>query len=158
MDVVMRAIALLLIVQFANLLGAPARAGADAPAIVIPGRTGVPVIINGGDASYCVVEGDWGLARPGHMYPTVVACPLLAPVPGKEGRYYYPALGRQPGHGRREIEPPPNRELPPPVPSYYREWGAQSERVPASIDPPANVEINVEPQVDWRRRRARRHN
>ena len=31
--------------------------------IVIPGRPGVPIIINGVDASYAVVEGDWGLGR-----------------------------------------------------------------------------------------------
>jgi hypothetical protein len=29
--------------------------------IVIPGKPGVPIIINGVDASYAVVEGDWGL-------------------------------------------------------------------------------------------------
>jgi hypothetical protein len=33
------------------------------PLIVIPGKPGVPVIINGRDASYAVVEGEWGLAR-----------------------------------------------------------------------------------------------
>ena len=31
--------------------------------IVIPGRPGVPIIINGVDASYAVVEGDWGLGK-----------------------------------------------------------------------------------------------
>ena len=30
--------------------------------LVIPGRAGVPIIINGVDASYAVDEGDWGLA------------------------------------------------------------------------------------------------
>ena len=30
---------------------------------VIPGRPGVPIIINGVDASYAVVEGDWGLGK-----------------------------------------------------------------------------------------------
>ena len=42
--------------------------------IVIPGRPGVPVIINGVDASYAVVEGDWGLARaPTSSRPSMVA-------------------------------------------------------------------------------------
>ncbi|HYI26468.1 MAG TPA: hypothetical protein VD863_01335, partial [Bradyrhizobium sp.] len=31
--------------------------------VVIPGRPGVPIIINGIDASYTVVEGMWGLGR-----------------------------------------------------------------------------------------------
>jgi hypothetical protein len=150
----MRAVALV-VIGIAGVPAPPARAG-EAPTIVIPGRTGVPVVIDGVDASYCVVEGDWGLARPGHVRPTIVACPLLAPVPGEEGRYYFPAFGRKPGYGRHEVEPPSNRKLPPPAEDYYREWGARSERMPASIDPPANVEINVEPQIELRRRRVRR--
>src|ERR1043166_181830 len=36
------------------------------PAIVVPGRPGVPVIVNGIDVSGAVVYGDWGLARPCH--------------------------------------------------------------------------------------------
>ena len=38
--------------------------------IVIPGRPGVPIIINGVDASYAVVEGDWGLGKGTHVEPT----------------------------------------------------------------------------------------
>lgn len=151
----MRAVALV-VIGVAGVLPPPAHAAGDAPAIVIPGKAGVPVIIDGRDASFCVVEGDWGLARPGHVHPTIVACPLLAPLPGQAGRYYFPALGRRPGYGRHEVEPPPDRKLPPPAQGYYREWGAHSDQVPASVDPPANVEINVEPVVDWRRRRPRR--
>jgi len=150
----MRAIAFLLI-GLAGLLG-PCAEAADAPAIVIPGRAGVPVIINGGDASYCVVEGDWGLARPGHVPVTVVACPNYRPTPGYESSYF-PAFGRRPGYGRLEIEPPPDRELPKPAESYYRQWDSQSAPVPASGgDPPANVDITVVPQVEPRRRRLRR--
>src|SRR5262245_16168586 len=101
----MRAVALLFIGGW--LAGdLPARAY-DAPAIVIPGKVGVPVIINGGDASYCVVEGDWGLARPGHVPVRIIACPFAAPGRGYSGSYF-PAFGRQPGQGRFEIEPPPN--------------------------------------------------
>jgi len=39
--------------------------------IVVPGRAGVPIIINGIDASYAVVEGDWGLAKNVHVQPTI---------------------------------------------------------------------------------------
>ena len=98
----------------------------DAPVVVIPGKRGVPVVIDGYDASYCVVEGDWGLARPGHVVPTIVACPWLYPSRAAR-RSYYPADGRRPGYGRKEIEPPADRRLPRPAPSFNREWQTQSD-------------------------------
>ena len=48
-----------------------------APVIVIPGKPGVPVYINGIDASWAVVEGEFGLDRPGEVTPTVTYRPLL---------------------------------------------------------------------------------
>ena len=143
----MRTIALMLIGVAGGLVGGLPAHSADAPAIVIPGKAGVPVIINGADASYCVVEGDWGLARPGHVPQTIVACP---PVAGGRPGYlgsYFPTFGQLPGYGRHEIEPPADRELPPPAESYYREWGTQSDPLPATPDPPANIQLNVAPQV-----------
>ena len=66
--------------------------------IVIPGRPGVPVIINGIDASYAVVEGDWGLARPGHGTITVIGGTPIRPNPVYEPRNsYHPRYGRPPG-------------------------------------------------------------
>ena len=60
-------------VALAGFALAPAPARADGgPVIVIPSRPGVPVIINGRDASYAVVEGDWGLSRPGAVPVTVI--------------------------------------------------------------------------------------
>jgi hypothetical protein len=156
----MRRLALIMI-GLAACAGLHPSHAADAPAIVIPGKAGVPVIINGIDASYCIVEGEFGLDRPGHMPPTIVACPPVAPELDPDGRGYFPAFGRRPGYGRYEIVPPPNRKLPPPAQDYYREWGTQSEMVPPSVDPPANYEINVAPLVDphgrHRRRDDRRH-
>src|SRR3954470_24937609 len=75
--------------------------------IVIPGRPGVPVIINGVDASYSVVEGDWGLGKGIHVQPTVYGGRYIDPVPNVG--HYYPSAGRMPGYGRLEIEPPANR-------------------------------------------------
>ena len=49
--------------------------------IVIPGRPGVPVIINGVDASYAVVEGDWGLEKRLQPQPTVYGGRYIDPVP-----------------------------------------------------------------------------
>src|SRR5712671_6583513 len=96
--------------------------------IVIPGRPGVPVIINGVDASYSVVEGDWGLAKRIHVQPTVYGGRYVDPVPNVG--HYYPSAGRMPGYGRLEIEPPANRALPQPAEDYYRSWSAQSTPQP----------------------------
>jgi hypothetical protein len=107
------------------------------PEIVIPGKLGVPVFINGVDASWGVVEGEFGLDRPGAMAPTVIYRPLAvsAPyfVPG-----YFPRTGRRPGYGRLEILPPANRKLPPPAPSYSRSWSSESEPGLVTEYPPYN--------------------
>ena len=51
-------------------LAAPAPALADnEPVIVIPGRAGVPVMMYGVDVSGAVIEGEWGLNRPGVVAP-----------------------------------------------------------------------------------------
>ena len=47
------------------VFGATAAMPIQGPVLVIPGRPGIPVVINGYDASYTIVEGDWGLSRPG---------------------------------------------------------------------------------------------
>ena len=117
--------------------------------IVIPGRPGVPVIINGVDASYAVVEGDWGLGKGTHVEPTVYGGRYIDPVP-RVG-HYYPSAGRMPGYGRLEIEPPANRRLPQPAESFHQSWSAQSAPLPAQsnvpVDPP---EIIYAPR-DYRR-------
>ncbi len=92
--------------------------------IVIPGRAGVPIVINGIDASYAVVEGDWGLAKSIQPNPTVYGGRYLEPVPNVG--HYYPSAGHMPGYGRLEIEPPANRKLPQPAESYHQSWTAQS--------------------------------
>ena len=133
----MRLVAALLIVIGTSL---PAVAG-DGFNIVIPGRPGVPIIINGIDASYAVVEGDRGLSRGIHVQPTVYGGRYVDPVPNVG--HYYPSAGRQPGYGRLEIEPPKNRKLPKPAESYHESWSAASpppapqEVVP--VDPPAVI-------------------
>jgi hypothetical protein len=104
--------------------------------IVIPGRAGVPVIINGVDASYAVIEGDWGLGKGVQVQPTIYGGRYIDPVP-RVG-HYYPSAGHMPGYGRLEIEPPPGRKLPPPAESYYQSWSSQSAPLPAQSDVPAN--------------------
>src|SRR5688572_24399133 len=94
----------------------PVRADHE-PVIVIPSRPGVPIMLNGRDASYAVVEGDWGLARSIHVQPVITygwnawAKDTWAKPPVA---HYFPRSGEQPGYGRLEIQPPPNRLRPPP--------------------------------------------
>lgn len=94
------------------------------PLIVIPGKPGVPVIINGRDASYAVVEGEWGLAKSFKNADRVYGGWDRYTVP--EVGHYYPTAGRTPGYGRLEIQPSANRALPQPAESYHQSWSAQS--------------------------------
>jgi hypothetical protein len=98
--------------------------GAGGFDIVIPGRPGVPIIINGIDASYAAVEGEWGLGQGPQVQPTVYGGRYIDPVPNVG--HYYPSAGHQPGYGRLEVEPPANRRLPQSGEIYYRSWSAQS--------------------------------
>ena len=101
--------------------------------LVIPGRPGVPVIINGIDASYAVVEGDFGLGKGVYNQPTIFGGRLVDPEPNVG--HYYPSLGLRPGYGRLEIEPPANRKLPQPAESYHQSWSARSAPLPPTSSP-----------------------
>jgi hypothetical protein len=138
---------------------APAHADGS-PVFVVPGKPGVPVIVNplGYDASYTVVEGDFGLSRPGQANPTIIGGPWVMPLPHSHGAYF-PHDGRRPGYGRFEIEP---RRRPSRSQSYRRSWSAASDPIPATLDPPAqtpDITVEVDDFRDrrpWRRRRHRR--
>lgn len=121
-----------------SLLGSAAQAQ-YAPVVVVPGRADVPVMMNGRDVSWSVIEGDWGLARPGQVSPTVIYRlgpeVLYGPAPGA----YYPSTGQRPRYGRLEIVPPPDRPKPKPAETFYRNWGAQSDMTaPVTEYPPFN--------------------
>jgi hypothetical protein len=105
------------------------------PEIVVPGHPGVPVYINGVDASWGVVEGEFGLDRPNEINPTVVYRPYLALLPYRVPAYF-PSDGRQPGYGRLEIVPPANRRPPAPGPRYHRSWSSESDPGPVTEYPP----------------------
>jgi hypothetical protein len=69
----------------------PAAASADNyPVIAVPGKPGVPIIINGYDASWAVVNGDWGLYRPGAVPVSVIYPPPLLLIPRPYVRYVRP--------------------------------------------------------------------
>jgi hypothetical protein len=119
----------------AILIGTTSAALADSsPVLVIPGRADVPIIINGIDASYAVVEGDWGLGKGVHVTPTVYGGRAVDPAP--QVGHYYPSLGHRPGYGRLEIEPPADRRLPQPAESYHQSWSSQSTPQPVQPEIP----------------------
>ncbi len=107
------------------------------PVIVIPGRPDVPVLMYGVDISWSVIEGDFGLARPGQVNPTVIyrLPPVIIPYyrPPANGPAYFPTSTERPGYGRLEIVPGPNRPLPPPAQSYRRSWSSNSAPTPADL-------------------------
>src|SRR6266704_2378201 len=103
---------------FAFLLatGVAAVASDTEAVVVVPSRPGVPIIINGREVSYAMLEGDWGLAKGVHYQPTI-----------------YPS-------NWQPIETPPQRL--PQAESYYRSWSAESQPTPAS---PPNVAVPFDP-------------
>jgi hypothetical protein len=109
-----------------------AAARADhAPTFVIPGNPWVPVIIDGVDASYGVVEGDWGLSRPGHVPVTVYPAPhVIYEAPPRPG--YFPSEGRPPRVGRHEIVP--HGRVAAPAESFHRAWTTDGGAAPAPAD------------------------
>lgn len=118
----------------AILIGlAPAAFASEGFNVVIPSRPGIPVIINGVDASYGVVEGEFGLGKGVNNLPTVYGGRYLEVVPNVG--HYYPSLGQRPGYGRLEIEPPANRPLPQRAEPYHESWSAHSAPLPATSLP-----------------------
>jgi hypothetical protein len=125
----------ILFLGIAGLLFAGTTAYADSePVIVVPGRLGVPVIINGADATGAVVYGDWGLYRPGGIvvieggiWPPAAAAPDWPP-------HYFPATGRTPAYGRKEVDPGPHR--PRIAPPYHKAWVSESAPGPVTEYPP----------------------
>ena len=127
---------------------------------VVPSRPGIPIAINGCDASWSVVEGDIGLARPGHLTPVIVGGGRPLPPRWSYHRHpYYPRYGSAPMRGRYEIDPGPDRPMPEPAESYLpllvdvfgtadvasarygetprprqQSYQADSEQLPATID------------------------
>ncbi len=137
------------------LVGMPLAASAnDGFSVVIPGRAGVPIVINGIDASYAVVESDWVLAKNVHIQPTIYGGRRIAPEP--EVGHYYPSAGKMPGYGRLEREPPANRKLPPQAESYSRSWSSRSapQQAAAAVPfyPPTVIEAAPDHRQPWHRR------
>ena len=129
---------------------APASADNE-PVIVIPGRAGVPVMMYGVDVSGAVIEGEWGLNRPGVVAPTVIMRYWGHDV-YETPSAYFPTTGQQPRVGRLEVIPPPHRRLPRPAAPYYRSWESHSDPYPVTIPAPYDSPpVVVAPQISHRR-------
>src|SRR3954467_4880087 len=86
---------------FALAVPAGAQTG---PVIVVPGKPGVPVIMNGLVVDGALVWGDFGLAKPNNAGLVIEEPAGYAPPAFSPG--YFPATGRRPRVGRQEVEPP----------------------------------------------------
>src|SRR5438552_438096 len=118
----------LIALGLAALTGAAPALAQTGPVIVIPRRPGVPVVLHGRDVSYVVVEGDWGLARPGHVTPTIIGyAPPVGDRASPRRGIYHPRYGVAPPRGRNEVEPPLDRPMPDPAENFSRSWGTHSE-------------------------------
>jgi hypothetical protein len=123
---------------------APALADSDSgTVVVIPGRPDVPVIVNpyGFDASYTIIEGDFGLDKPSQNNTQIIVGPPFQPIMPPR-RYYFPHSEQAPAYGRDEVLPPPGRRVTQPPASINRSWEAASDPTPASTDPPYPMTIS----------------
>ena len=87
-----------------GLMAAMLPAYADSgPVFVVPGRTPAPIIINGCDTSYAVIESDWGLGKNVRIPPVIYGCraPYTKPV-----GHYFPGGGHR--DMRKEMRSPPS--------------------------------------------------
>src|SRR5262245_59901670 len=133
------------------LAGAGPAAADNEPVLVIPGRPGVPVMMYGVDVSGAVIEGEWGLNRPGVVAPTVIMRYWGHDVFDTPSAYF-PTTGQRPRVGRLEVIPPPNRRLPKQAEPYHQSWGTQSDPYPVTIPTPYDsLPIYVQPQISLHR-------
>jgi hypothetical protein len=129
---------------------APAMAENE-PVIVVPGRAGVPVMMYGVDVSGAVIEGEWGLNRPGVVAPTVIMRYWGHDIYGPSSAYF-PTTGQRPRVGRVEVIPPADRRQPKPAEPYFRAWESHSDPAPATIPAPYDLPpMVIAPQINPRR-------
>ena len=119
-----------------TVVAADSAAAQTEPVIVVPGRPGVPVMMNGVDVSGAIIEGEFGLNRPDSGYPRTVIMRYWPPDYYRAPGAYFPATGHKPQYGRREVIPPPDRQMPVPAKRYYRDWMIESAPGPASTPAP----------------------
>jgi hypothetical protein len=109
---------------------------------VVPGRPGVPVMMNGVDVSGAIIEGEFGLNRPDSGYPRTVIMRYWPPDHYRNPGPYFPATGHKPQYGRREVIPPADRPMPPRAQRFYRDWSIESAPGPVSPTVPSDSAAN----------------
>lgn len=132
----------------AGCFAAPRAACADsAPVIAIPGHLGVPVIINGIDATGAEVYGDWGLSRPGHGALMIGG----TPTPQERGRiHYFPTSLPDHGAGQTKSAPAPSRPARPATSTdFHQSWSGGSNSTPAPAHPPARPAASTDFHQSW---------
>jgi hypothetical protein len=109
-------------------LGVLAARADSQPVIAIPGHLGVPVIINGIDATGAEVSGDWGLSRPGEGHLVIEGG---TPTPlGRPPVRYFPTSStvQEPRGSESKAPPSPPRGSPPARPAastdFHQSWSA----------------------------------
>jgi hypothetical protein len=123
-------------------LGVGAVRADSQPVIAIPGHLGVPVIINGIDATGAEVYGDWGLSRPGQGRLIIEGG---APTPlGRPPVRYFPTSSTIQEPRRSETKPPPSpRGTPPARPAastdFHQSWSAGANPGPMPDGAPAVI-------------------
>jgi hypothetical protein len=122
--------------------GADSAAAQNDPVIVVPGRPGVPVMMNGVDVSGAVIEGETSLNRPDGAYPPTVIMRYWPPEHYRNPGPYFPATGHKPHYGRREVIPPADRQMPARAQRFYRDWSIESAPGPVSPTVPSDPAAN----------------
>ena len=118
----------------------------SAPVIAIPGHLGVPVIINGIDATGAEVFGDWGLSRPGQG-SLIIEGGTPMPLQRPPLRYFPTSSSvSDPDARQPKATPSPSRAPPPPArprasTDFHQSWSAGpapmgDEAPPAIVVPP----------------------
>src|SRR5260370_8964638 len=102
---------LALAILIGTTLPAVAGGGFD---IVIPGRPGVPIIINGIDASYAVIEGEWGLGRGEQVSPRFMEAAMSISAPRPATTIRAPVVCRATAVSRSNPRPTASCPIAPP--------------------------------------------
>jgi hypothetical protein len=129
-------------------LGVCGAARADSqPVIAIPGHLGVPVMINGIDATGAEVFGDWGLSRPGEGFILIEGG---TPVPiGRAPVRYFPTSSEDPGPSETKVAPSPPRGAPPARPAastdFHQSWSAGANPGPMPEVAPSVIVVPSPP-------------
>jgi hypothetical protein len=126
--------------------GHPAAHADSAPVIAVPGHLGVPVIIDGIDATGAEVFGDWGLSRPGHG-SLIIEGGTPTPLRRPPLRYFPTSSSvSDPDARQPKATPSPSRATPAPArpgvsTDFHRSWsvGPDDGAPPPIVMPPAIV-------------------